>query len=75
MAVGIIHTLEVIQIAHKNCGRDSLAPGTGKFPPQQINNHAAIPESCQPVMSGLETHLFACLNETVFEIKDTQTGA
>jgi len=28
MAVGIIHTLEIIQIAHQNCCRDSLAPGT-----------------------------------------------
>ncbi len=75
MAVGIIHTLEVIQIAHQNCGGDSLAPGTGKFAPQQIHNHAAIPKSCQPVMSGLESHLLACFDQTVFEIKDPQTRA
>src|SRR6267142_2829311 len=51
-----------------------LAPGTGKFAPQQIHNYAAIPESCQPVMSGLESHLLARLDQTVFEIENAQPG-
>src|SRR6267143_1035073 len=52
-----------------------LAPGTGKLAPKQIHNHAAVPESRQPVMSGLESHLLARLDQTVFEIENAQPGA
>jgi hypothetical protein len=64
----------VIQVAHQNYGGDVLAPGTGKFVSQQIHNHPAVPESRQPVMSGPESHFLACLDQTVFEIEDSQSG-
>ncbi len=75
MAVSIIHILEVIQVAHQDGCADFLAPGPGKFAPEQVHNHAAIPESRQCVMRGLKAHFLAGLYQTVFEIKNAEASA
>src|SRR5260370_21278580 len=75
MAISIIDTLKVIQIADQNSSGNVFAMGTSDFAHDMIKKHVGIAESRQNVMRRLESHLLAGLEETIVKIEDPESGA
>jgi hypothetical protein len=74
VAKRVVDGLEVIDVAHHDGSAALFAPRAMNFAQEQLDNDAAIPERGKKIVSSLEAHALASLDQTVFEIEDALSG-
>ncbi len=65
----------MVEIAENEGSANVFALRTSKLATQEIDDHAAVPKRRQVIVGGLETHLLASLDETIFQVQDALTDA
>src|SRR5437879_2270377 len=65
----------MIEITQNYGCANVLTLGTSELTPQQVHDHAAVPEGSQVIVRRFETHLLARLDETIFQVQDSLSCA